>query len=105
MSARFRWAWTTWGSATREYVPGGRGRRGAEPDADDATKVSLSFLKAHERVSQVGVDDVEQRATLLLAQLASNNVNRPKIIFHGGFKPLMYNAQYGSPDLRRTSQV
>ena len=45
--------------------------------------------------AQVGTEEVEQRATMLLALLAQNNVNRPKIIFHGGFKPLMYNAQYG----------
>mmetsp|Transcript_5721 Transcript_5721/g.20130 ORF Transcript_5721/g.20130 Transcript_5721/m.20130 type:complete len:147 (+) Transcript_5721:982-1422(+) len=46
-----------------------------------------------------GVDEIEQGITLTLALLAQSNINRPKIMFHGGFKPLIYNAQYGSASL------
>jgi hypothetical protein len=39
------------------------------------------------------VTDLEKASTLCMARLAQSNVNRPKIIYHGGFKPLVYNAQ------------
>mmetsp|Transcript_5715 Transcript_5715/g.20096 ORF Transcript_5715/g.20096 Transcript_5715/m.20096 type:complete len:166 (+) Transcript_5715:982-1479(+) len=52
-----------------------------------------------------GVDEIEQGITLTLALLAQSNINRPKIMFHGGFKPLIYNAQYGKTDeVRKRSQ-
>jgi hypothetical protein len=64
-----------------------------------------NFIPKILKLAQIGTEDIEQKATTLLAKLAQNNVNRPKIIFHGGFKPLMYNAQYGkSAELRRLSQ-
>lgn len=51
-----------------------------------------------------GSDEIEQTVVLTIAQLARCNVNRPKILFHGGFKPLIYNAQYGkTEELRRVS--
>ena len=52
-----------------------------------------------------GVEEIETLIVLTLAQLARSNVNRPKILFHGGFKPLIYNAQYGkTEELKRVSQ-
>ena len=39
--------------------------------------------------------DWVQSASLAVARLAQNNVNRPKMLFKGAFKPLVYNAQYG----------
>jgi hypothetical protein len=52
-----------------------------------------------------GVEEIEQTVVLTIAQLARCNVNRPKILFHGGFKPLIYNAQYGKTDeIKRVSQ-
>ena len=46
------------------------------------------FARAYETVT-----DLEKASTLCMARLAQSNVNRPKIIYHGGFKPLVYNAQ------------
>lgn len=45
-----------------------------------------------------GVDEIEEAVTLTLALLAQNSVNRPKLMFHGGFKPLIYNMEYGKTE-------
>lgn len=67
--------------------------------------VRENFIPHLLRRAHCGVEEIEQLVVLTLAQLARCTVNRPKILFHGGFKPLIYNAQYGKTDeLRRVSQ-
>lgn len=52
-----------------------------------------------------GVDEIEEAVTLTLALLAQNSVNRPKLMFHGGFKPLIYNMEYGCVSCRGAAVV
>ena len=67
--------------------------------------VRENFIPHLLKRAHCGVEEIETLVVLTLAQLARSNVNRPKILFHGGFKPLIYNAQYGKTDeLKRVSQ-
>ena len=67
--------------------------------------VRENFIPHLLKRSNCGSDEIEQLVVLTLCQLARSNVNRPKILFHGGFKPLIYNAQYGkTEELKRVSQ-
>ena len=67
--------------------------------------VRENFIPHLLRKAYCGVEEIETLVVLTLAQLARSNVNRPKILYHGGFKPLIYNAQYGRTDeLKRVSQ-
>lgn len=67
--------------------------------------VKENFIPHLLRRAHCGVEEIETLVVLSLAQLARCTVNRPKILFHGGFKPLIYNAQYGKTDeLKRVSQ-
>jgi HEAT repeat protein len=67
--------------------------------------VRENFIPHLLKRTNCGNDEIEQLVVLTICQLARSNVNRPKILFHGGFKPLIYNAQYGKTDeLKRVSQ-
>lgn len=67
--------------------------------------VRENFIPHLLKRAHCGMEEIETLVVLTLAQLARCNVNRPKILFHGGFKPLIYNAQYGkTEELRRVSQ-
>eukprot|EP00283_Hemiselmis_rufescens_P008870 CAMPEP_0173431438 /NCGR_PEP_ID=MMETSP1357-20121228/9572_1 /TAXON_ID=77926 /ORGANISM="Hemiselmis rufescens, Strain PCC563" /LENGTH=415 /DNA_ID=CAMNT_0014395913 /DNA_START=170 /DNA_END=1413 /DNA_ORIENTATION=+ len=66
--------------------------------------VKEGFVPHVLRLANSGTSEVEKAATLAMARLAQSNVNRPKIIYHGGFKPLIYNAQYGKDELKEQSK-
>jgi hypothetical protein len=55
------------------------------------------------KLSRCGVDELEMTATRTLGRLAQNSINRPRMLYTGAFKPLVYNAQYGSSEESKTS--
>ena len=55
--------------------------------------VQLGALDALMKLSRCGVDELEATATRTLGRLAQNNINWPKMLYKGAFKPLVYNAQ------------
>jgi hypothetical protein len=54
-------------------------------------------------LSRCGVDELEATATKTLGRLAQNNINRPRMLYKGAFKPLVYNAQYGASEEAKLS--
>jgi hypothetical protein len=50
------------------------------------------------KLSRCGVDELEATATRTLGRLAQNSINRPRMLYKGAFKPLVYNAQYGASE-------
>eukprot|EP00286_Rhodomonas_abbreviata_P002262 CAMPEP_0181347824 /NCGR_PEP_ID=MMETSP1101-20121128/34081_1 /TAXON_ID=46948 /ORGANISM="Rhodomonas abbreviata, Strain Caron Lab Isolate" /LENGTH=449 /DNA_ID=CAMNT_0023460057 /DNA_START=389 /DNA_END=1734 /DNA_ORIENTATION=+ len=65
-------------------------------DSDNQKKIVQENMIPHLlKKAHCGVDEIEEAVTKTLALLAQSNVNRPKILFHGGFKPLIYNMNYG----------
>ena len=58
--------------------------------------VQLGCLDALMKLSRCGVDELEATATRTLGRLAKNNINRPKMLYKGAVKPLVYNAQYAA---------
>ena len=55
------------------------------------------------KLSRCGVDELEATATRTLGRLAQNSINRPRMLYKGAFKPLVYNAQYGSSEEAKMS--
>ncbi len=55
------------------------------------------------KLSRCGVDELEVTATRTLGRLAQNSINRPRMLYTGAFKPLVYNAQYGASEESKTS--
>mmetsp|Transcript_6708 Transcript_6708/g.15463 ORF Transcript_6708/g.15463 Transcript_6708/m.15463 type:complete len:456 (-) Transcript_6708:623-1990(-) len=53
------------------------------------------------RLSRCGNRQMEQHSSSAIARLATNTVNRPIMLSSGGFKPLIYNAKYGSTQQMR----
>mmetsp|Transcript_17611 Transcript_17611/g.42430 ORF Transcript_17611/g.42430 Transcript_17611/m.42430 type:complete len:455 (+) Transcript_17611:90-1454(+) len=52
--------------------------------------------------SHCGYPEIEEAVTETIQLLAQCRINRPQIIYHGGFKPLMYTAQYSKqPEQRK----
>jgi hypothetical protein len=60
--------------------------------------VQLGALDALMKLSRCGVDELETTATRTLGRLALNSINRPRMLYKGAFKPLVYNAQYGATE-------
>jgi hypothetical protein len=65
--------------------------------------VQLGALDALMTLSRCGVDELEATATRTLGRLAQNNINRPRMLYKGAFKPLVYNAQYGASEEAKMS--
>ena len=65
--------------------------------------VQLGGLDSLMKLSRCGVDELEATATRTLGRLAQNNINRPRMLYKGAFKPLVYNAQYGASEESKTN--
>ncbi len=88
------------------------------PVADNQLNIARDGPLPHIiRLARSPNDFIETQATLVLARVAESRallfaavnlsfagLNRPKLLFMGGFKPLLYNAQYSvDPEVKKAS--
>jgi len=58
------------------------------------------------RLARCGNDTLEASSAMCLAVLATNNINRPKMLAAGAFKPLIYNSRFGhTQEIKDTSMA